>query len=197
MQAWPSGKRAAHLLLGGCPLLLLCDPLRHAIESRMLLHMLLEFPLLLASGWVVSSRVRTEAAGLDAHGLLGITVALCVSALWMVPVALDLSLLSAPVQCGKVASWWLCGAVLARSWPRLSSEAIVFLLGNLAWMWATAGLLYQDAEQRLCVNYPIDDQLWTGRALVALALLLGAAALFAMARPGATQAQIQPGVPVV
>ena len=41
--------------------LALCWPmLRHLVESRMSLHMLLEFPILLASGWLAwrSMRVR-------------------------------------------------------------------------------------------------------------------------------------------
>ena len=189
----------ARMALALCPLLLLHAPLRHAIESRMLLHMLVEFPLLLASGWMAARPWRARAGGFDPQGLLCMTVVLCVSAFWMIPLALDMSLLSVPVQGAKLASWWLCGAVLAISGPRLSPEARVFLLGNLAWMWATAGLLYQDQEQRLCVNYLIDDQLWTGRALVTLAVALGALAVIAVAhqerKSSRTQHRHQPGLP--
>ena len=196
--------RAVRLMAGVSPLLLLHEPLRHAIESRMLLHMLVEFPALLASGWVVARWRRAAASDFDEQGLLCITALLCVSAFWMIPAALDMSLLSAPVQFAKLASWWLCGAVLARSAQRLSPESQIFLFGNLAWMFATAGLLYQDAEQRLCVNYLIDDQLWTGRALVGLAVVLGAAAVSAAvlaaaratARPQAALAQNLPNMSV-
>ena len=49
--------RTAKVVLALLPLLLLWPALRHAVESRMLLHMLLEWPLLFAAGWA-------------AHGLL-------------------------------------------------------------------------------------------------------------------------------
>ena len=183
MQRHAIGLRGSLLGLGLSPLLLLHEPLRHAIESRMLLHMLVEFPLLTVSGWALIKVWRPAANSFDEQGLLCITALLCVSAFWMIPLALDMSLLSAPVQCAKLASWWLCGALLARSGSHLSPEACVFLFGNLAWMWATAGLLYQDEEQRLCVNYLIDDQLWTGRALVGLAVLSGVTAVWAAVWP--------------
>ena len=48
--AAPSGLRAA---LAAAPLALAIEPLRHAVESRMLLHMFVEFPLLLAAGLAV------------------------------------------------------------------------------------------------------------------------------------------------
>ena len=161
------------------PLALLHDGLRHAIESRMALHMLVEFPLLLASGWaaarLAARHVPTDA--FDALGLLGVAVVSCVSAFWMIPAALDLALLHEPMRWAKVASWVGAGALLARSAPRLGDEIAVFFLGNLAWMLATAGLLYREAEGRLCVSYLYDDQRWTGNGLVVLALALGALAL--------------------
>jgi hypothetical protein len=39
-------------------------------------------------------------------------------------------------------------------------------VANAAWMTTTAGLLYLDAEQQLCVNYLVDDQRATGWVLV-------------------------------
>ena len=161
------------------PLALLHDGLRHAVESRMALHMLVEFPLLLASGWaaarLAARHVPTDA--FDALGLLGVAVVSCVSAFWMIPAALDLALLNEPMRWAKLASWIAAGALLARAWPKLGDEIAVFFLGNLAWMFATAGLLYREAEIRLCVSYLAEDQRWTGNGLVALAVALGALAL--------------------
>ena len=155
------------------PLALLHDGLRHVIESRMALHMVLEFPLLLGSGWAIARLVAPRPApgpGCDALGLLGVTVVSCVSAFWM-------PLLHEPMRWAKVAWRPGAGALLARSAPRLGDEIAVFFLGNLAWMLATAGLLYREAEGRLCVSYLYDDQRWTGNGLVVLALALGALAL--------------------
>ena len=50
-------------------------------------------------------------------------------------------------------------------------------MGNIAWMTATAGMLYLETPQRLCVNYLQDDQQHTGIGLVLLAMGLGALAI--------------------
>jgi hypothetical protein len=185
-----SERRAApwRWLAAVAPLALLHPGLRHAIESRMALHMLLEFPLLLASGWALARLLGRRGAwldGLDAHGLLGITVASCVSAFWMIPAALDLALLQEPMRWAKLASWIVAGALLARSLPRLGNEVGVFFVGNLAWMLASAGMLYRESESRLCVNYLAADQVWAGNGLIALAIVLAALALRRLAAPGA------------
>lgn len=192
MRHWSAA--IARRLLEGAPFLLLFGPLSRVLESRMVLHMMIEFPLLLAAGWSIGMRLRRGADVLDAHGLLGITVASTVAAFWMIPAALDASLLSAPVQLVKVAVWWLAGMLLGRSWPRALVETRVFFLGNLAWMAATVGLLYQSTESRLCANYLFDDQQLAGGALVALAALLGGLAVVYMLEPiERAQRNRQPG----
>jgi len=128
----------------------------------------------------------------DAHGVLGLAFASCVGALWMIPSMLDLSLLDAGVQWAKYGAWWLSGVVLRASWRRSEPEIAAFFVGNMAWMLATAGLLYQDEEQRLCVSYLVDEQAVAGKGLIVLALVLAGLALHrvvAAPRPAA----IQPG----
>ncbi|MBX3679091.1 MAG: hypothetical protein KF710_02815 [Rhodocyclaceae bacterium] len=171
------------------PLLLLIPPLRHILEASMLTHMLVEFPLLfiagwLAGGWLTHHRLPAGLpAVVDAHGLLGLALASCVGALWMIPSMLDLSLLDASVQASKYASWTLCGLLFRSSWKRAGPVVSAFFLGNTGWMLATAGLLYQEAQQRLCVSYLLDEQLITGRGLVALAILIGAFAITCLVAP--------------
>lgn len=149
------------------------------VESRMSLHMLLEFPALLGLGWWLGRRLPWPAlARIDAQGLLAATVASCVFAFWMIPAALDLALLSDAFAAAKYASWIVAGTLLAWSRERLSPVVAAFFLVNAAWMLATAGLLYRDAQTQLCVNYLIDDQLVTGAGLLAWACVLGGLALF-------------------
>ena len=156
-------------LLAALPLLLLWPALRHTIESRMSLHMLLEFPLLFAAGWAVQRRWPQTGwlRWLDWRGWTGATLTSLVVA----------SLLSPAVNAAKYASWWLAGWWLASSWRRLDPEVLLFLVGNIAWMTASAGMLYLDTPQRLCVNYLQDDQQHTGIGLVLLAIGLGALAI--------------------
>ncbi len=169
------------------PLVLLWPALRHTVESRMSLHMLGEFPLLFMAGWSASRlclhrlRSRRWLRGqrlLDWHGWTGATLTSGVALVWMLPSALDATLLWPAAAAAKIGSWWLAGWWLADSWRRMDTELMLFLVGNLAWMAATAGLLYIDAPTRLCVNYLQDDQRHAGVGLVLLALLLGALALW-------------------
>ncbi len=173
------------------PLLFLIDPIRQWTESRMAWHMLLQFPLLLASGACLSPVACKRTAwlrrydGVDAHGLLGASVASCVLAYWMIPAALDLALLFEPARAAKYASLWLAGFALGRSHTRISDEVALFFVGTLVWMMATIGLFYQTLPQRLCVSYLIDEQRWTGAGLVAAAVFLGVAAAILMAHRSA------------
>jgi hypothetical protein len=166
------------------PALLFIEPLRQFVESRMALHMLVQFPLLVASGCLLSQRtvgsrlVWRRFDALNSHGMLGVSIASCVLAIWMVPAALDLALLSEPIRWAKYATLYLAGLLLGRSYPRLNAELEVFFAGMLAWMMATAGLVYQSMPQRLCVNYLIDEQRWTGSGLVCIAMVLGLACLW-------------------
>jgi hypothetical protein len=176
---WHLPPQAGWMLLAALPLLLLWPALRHAIESRMSLHMLLEFPLLFAAGWAVQhlGPRANWLQWLDWRGWTGATLTSLVVASWMLPSLLDLSLMVPALAAAKYASWWLAGWWLASSWRRLDPEVLLFLMGNIAWMTATAGMLYLDTPQRLCVNYLQDDQQHTGIGLVLLALGLGALAI--------------------
>lgn len=181
--AW---RRALAWLLALLPLLLLWPALRDELESRMAWHMLVEFPLLALAGAAagVLQRRRLRARRwlrrqrlLDWRGWTSASVASGVALVWMLPSALDAALLWPAVALAKVGSWWLAGWLLADGWRRMDAELLLFGVGNLAWMMATAGLLYLDAPARLCANYLQDDQRQAGIGLIVLAVLAGAAAL--------------------
>lgn len=177
---------AGRIVLALLPLVLLWPELRHTVESRMLLHMLGEFPLLFVAGWAASRLclchlwARRWLRGqrlLDWRGWTGAVLTSGVALVWMLPSALDATLLWPAAAVAKVVSWWLAGWWLADGWRRMDAEVMMFSIGNLSWMAATAGLLYVDAPTRLCVNYLQDDQRHAGVGLVLLALLLGTLAL--------------------
>lgn len=191
-------RTAGLLALALLPLLLLWPALRHTVESRMALHMLGAFPALFAAGWAAAVLCRLPRGGrrwlrvqrrLDWRGWTGATLLSAVALVWMLPSALDASLLVPAVAVAKWAGWWLAGWLLADGWRRLDTELRLFLLGNLAWMMATAGLLYLEAPDRLCVNYLQDDQRHAGIGLVLAALLLvGLALRVASGRAGVPKA---------
>jgi len=172
--------RSWSLALAALPLLLWITPLRQLLESRILPHMLVELPLLFIAGWALARALGPRArlpAAIDAHGLLGLTWVSAVSALWMIPSMLDLSLLDIRLQWAKYLAWLLAGIAARGSLPRAGAVVGVFFLGNIAWMLATAGLLFQEAPQRLCVSYLLDEQIVTGQGLVFFAVLIGTLAV--------------------
>jgi hypothetical protein len=164
------------------PLVFVVEPIRHMTESRMSAHMLVQFPMLIASGWATADLQAIERSlwwkhfdRINAHGLLAITLGSCVLAFWMIPTALDLSLLCDPVRWSKYASLWVTGLLLNRSRRHVGEELGMFFAGSLVWMLATVGLIYQSMPQRLCVSYRLDEQQWTGIGLVGIACAVVAA----------------------
>ncbi len=178
--------RWATVALATLPLILLWPGARHLIEARMSWHMLAEFPLLVAAGWAAQRltqgwaplrRIGRHARGLDWHGWSTATYTALVSIVWMIPSALDMALIDGRVAIAKCISLWLAGWLLAQGVRRMPAEVLLFLIGNLSWMMATAGLLYIETPAQLCVNYGQADQVHTGIGLVAWALGIGAVAI--------------------
>ncbi|MHA4871470.1 hypothetical protein ACXZ1M_27660 [Duganella sp. PWIR1] len=149
------------------------------LEASMLRHMLLQLPLLVAAGWLLASALhgRSRIAAVDQHGVTGLTALLFISAYWMIPRALELSITDPLIEAAKFVSLTALGAILPGSLQRANWIVQLFYMGNLSWMTAIAGIQYQNMPQRLCNAYLLDDQIATGAALVcasiAIALLWG------------------------
>lgn len=160
------------------PLALLLAPLRNAMESSMAPQMLVEFPLVMASGFMTShliSRRFGDGRFVEAVTRMGLApllaVTLCLM-FWMVPLALDLARLDAGINGAKLGSLFVAGAAFRHGLRRAPAGGLVFFAGNLVWMLATVGLLFHDTPSRLCANYLLDDQRLTGVGLVGYAIVI-------------------------
>ena len=172
---WPALPRALlHPLLGrvsGLVLLavLLLPPVRRALESGMTLHMLAQYPAVLAAGALlvgaVPRRWQQSIQRCNELGIAGLLFAAVTMAVLMVPRVLDLALVDARVETMKLLALALSGAALRLSWQRAGTVVQAFFLGNVLPMWAVAGTLYQDWPARLCNAYLLDDQQTLGAAL--------------------------------
>jgi len=173
------------------PLALLLAPVRNAVESAMTPQMLVEFPLVLASGFVAARFVSRRVGdgrfieALMHMGLAPLLAATLCLMFWMVPLALDLARLDAGVNGAKLGSLFVAGAALQHGLRRAPAGGLLFFTGNLVWMLATVGLLFHDTPSRLCANYLLDDQRLTGMGLVGYAILLAVALVLHLRRlPG-------------
>ncbi|MFT0534423.1 hypothetical protein ACMHYJ_16575 [Castellaniella hirudinis] len=202
--SWPGSSHATRRLTGGRPwappassnprrwrlglaalawLCLLSPPLRHALESDMAPHMLIQLPLLAGCGWLLAAAipapVRARIAPWNQQGISGLLLASLVMMLWMLPAALDAALDQPWMTAAKFAGIpLLLGLPCALSWPQAGFIARgVFLAEFVATLFRT-GWLYWVSPTRLCANYLLDAQKTTGIGLLAagavlLALLLG------------------------
>ena len=149
------------------------------LEADMARHMLVEFPLLFALGAVIGHYAPGGSDGayarIDRFGLTGWTFASLVLAFWMIPIALDAAIGSAAVNALKYTSLVAAGFALRRAMIRSPQVLEAFFVGNLVWMSATLGLIYQESPRQLCLNYLVDAQVRAGTGLVTAALVVGGA----------------------
>lgn len=171
-------RAGAALALAG-PALLALPPARGLLESSMTLHMLVQFPLLLAAGWLLAralpAKLRRHAGAWNAHGMTGLLASALVLMVLMIPRVLDLALVDPRIEAAKWIALLAGGAALQLSWRSAGLLVQGFFLGNLLPMTAAAGQLYLDAPVRLCNAYLLDDQVRLGQGLVLLSLLAAAA----------------------
>lgn len=125
-------------------------------------------PFLLPAAW----RVRLEEA-LRHYALTLLVFASVALGVWMLPISVDLSRMDEWVGVTRDLSVCLAGtfsaiAVRSASWP-----VVLFFGGNLVWMALTLGLLFVDAQVRLCASFLLDDQHVAGTGLVAYAVASG------------------------
>lgn len=158
---------------------LLAPPLRNALEAGMATHMLLQFPALVLAGWLLAAgcpaTARARLERWNALGITGLVAASLVLALSMVPRLLDLALVDTRIEAIKILALVASGAALRLSWQQAGRVVQGFFLGNLLWMTAVVGLLFQELETRLCNGYRLDQQQLAGEGLVALAVVVGVA----------------------
>jgi hypothetical protein len=168
------GCRAAALLLFAA---LLAPPVRHALEATMLAQMLVQVPLLAASGWLAQSflapTMRSRVAHWNENGITGLVVASLASMYWMLPRMLDAAVADGGVDALKFASVPLViGLPLALSWPRAGFVVRgVFLVEAIASLFRV-GWLYRVSPVRLCSAYALDDQQRLGTSLLVLGAVL-------------------------
>lgn len=171
--ATPARQGAAALAL----LAVLAVPaLRHALESGMARHMLVQFPLLMLAGALLAGALpaaaRQAVARWNAHGISGLVATALVLGLLMVPRVLDLALVNSAIELAKCSALVLVGAALRLSWRPAGLVVQGFFLGNVLPMTAVVGQLYVDTPTRVCNAYLLDDQALLGRWLVWLAMAI-------------------------
>ena len=158
-------------------ILLALPAMRHVLEASMTRQMLVQFPLLLSSGFLLAgSMPRTWHAVADRwnrHGISGLFAAAILLALLMIPRLLDLALTDVRIELAKWLALLVCGAAVRLSWQPAGLVVQGFFLGNVLPMMAVIGYLFASSPVRLCNAYLLDDQEGLGQKLVWIAVMIG------------------------
>ena len=163
------------LRVGLIMLIILAVPaMRRMLEGDMVLHMLLQFPLILLAGWLLAKGLPQQARSVlrkwNHAGIAGLLTASMVLMFWMVPRALDMVLSDSTMEFWKFFTLLLAGAALELSWQIAGMIVRGFFLGNVLPMMMVVGWLYLAAPVRICNAYLTDDQLRAGSGLLALSM---------------------------
>jgi hypothetical protein len=154
-------------------LVLLAPPVRHRLEATMTGQMLVQIPLLVAAGWLLSrglpARVLARVEPWNHRGIAGLVLVTVVSAFWMLPRSLDAATSHPLMAAAKYLSVpLLIGLPFAVSWPRMSFVVRGVFLVEFVATFFRLGWLYRIAPIRLCNNYGLDDQQRLGGYMVAV-----------------------------
>jgi hypothetical protein len=161
-------------------------PLGDWLTRYMTLHMLVQIPLLFscAAMWGARVRLRRQAPWLrwNLQGAPGLLFSALILAYWMTPIALDHAAADWVWNLAKIGSLAAAGLAAGISWRLSSVVTRSFYAGNMLWMTATVGLLYQESDQRLCNAYLWNDQLLCGQCLLVASVVGACIGLLVIAR---------------
>ncbi|MFD1038863.1 hypothetical protein ACFQ3N_10750 [Virgibacillus byunsanensis] len=139
-------------------LILIIPPVVSFLESMMILHMLVQLPLLILSGWLIGKVMITKYKSLfnkwNKDGVPGIMLVVFITIYWMLPRSLDEALTITVVELFKFVSLpLLVGISLRDSWGKLQSLGKSFIYLNYLSMFGFMAWLYIDTPIQICNNY--------------------------------------------
>lgn len=138
-------------------ILLWVSPIITLVESIMILHMLVQIPLLIIAGWLVGQFVmikyRSFFTKWNDNGVPGVLIFVFITMYWMIPRAMDEALGIWYIELFKFVGLPLAGLVFRDSWEKLQILGKSFIFLNYISMFGLMGWLYVDSPIQLCNNY--------------------------------------------
>lgn len=147
----------------------------NVLESIMIMHMHMQMPLLVLSGFLMAVYFQRNFPGIfskwNADGVPGILLFTLIMVYWMIPRTMDDALGKTSVEIFKFISLpFLAGIPLRDSWTKLgtTSKKIVFVTFTV--LFYIMGFLYIKAPIQLCNNYLLIDQITLGWGYMTMAI---------------------------
>jgi hypothetical protein len=172
-------------------------PVADLFESIMIIHMHMQMPLLVFSGFLMARYFQIRFPGFfetwNHNGLPGIILFVIISVYWMIPRTMDEALTLQSMEIFKFFSLsLLAGVPLRDSWKKLGSarKNVVFIV--FALMFLGMGLLYIYSPVQLCNNYLIIEQITLGWGFLTMAICIAIYLLY-VTFTDPSQYEISPG----
>lgn len=146
------------------------------LESSMLLHMLVQLPVLAFFGWwlgeMIPQNIVKKINAWNMFGLAGVLLMSGAGLFWMLPSVLDASLASIQFLFLKIASMVLLIGMMLSITSKVWHPVLkgIFLLEAWA-MLGRFGYGYLISPDRLCANYLFNEQQLLGETLLGIAAI--------------------------
>ncbi|RYG74408.1 hypothetical protein EU245_02045 [Lentibacillus lipolyticus] len=147
--------------------LLVIPPVRHLMESVMIVHMLVQIPLLILAGFLMAGFFRKSFQRFwfvwNENGVPGMLLVVIIVLYWLIPRTIDASLENWSMEWFKFISLpFLAGIPLGDSWGKIGTLTKSIIMFNLIPMLGLMAWLYIDAPVRVCNNYLEAEQKMLG-----------------------------------
>lgn len=147
--------------------------LREPLEARLLTHVLVQMPLLVAAGVILAPCFDVLDGEWNRGGTAALVVVAGCLAVWMLPRSVDAALRDPVAELAKFASLPVLGGVpLALGVRRAPPLLRAFLAAQAVAMCGVLAFLYTHAPVRLCNGYTEEAQRELGIGFLALGLAL-------------------------
>lgn len=146
---------------------LILPPVANLLESMMVTHMHMQMPLLVIAGFLMASFFQKRFPKFfekwNQNGIPGILLFVIIMLYWTIPRTMDEALTMTSIEVFKFISLpFLAGVPLRDSWQKISSKMKKTIFIFFAMKYLGMGFLYIKANEQLCNNYLLIDQITLG-----------------------------------
>lgn len=156
---------------------LMLPPVARLMESVMIIHMHMQMPMLVISGFFMAQFFQQRCPQFfnkyNQNGIPGILLFMIIMAYWLLPRTMDEALTLETVEIFKFVSLpFLAGVPLRDSWNRLSKTWKNNIISLFTVIFLGMGWLYIQTNDQLCNNYLVIDQVILGWGFITMAICM-------------------------
>jgi hypothetical protein len=158
-------------------LFLILPPVANLMESVMIIHMHMQMPLLIFSGFLIARLFQLHYSRFfekwNTNGVPGIMLFVIIVVFWTLPRSMDAALTSQSIEIFKFVSLpLLSGVPLRDSWKKLKPNVKNIIFYSFIILFFGMGWLYIDSPVQLCNNYLIIEQITLGWGFMTTAICM-------------------------